>query len=66
MGATVSVGFVASQPVVAAKLLGSWLVELRRALTAEPVLHADEKSEPARVTAYLLYNGSATYIQWQG
>ena len=22
-------------------------------------------SEPARVTAYLLYNGSATYIQWQ-
>ena len=44
MGATVSVGFVAGQPAVAAELLGSWLIELRRALTAEPVLHADETS----------------------
>ena len=44
MGATVSVGFVASQPAVTAELLGGWLVELRRVLTNEPVLHADETS----------------------
>ena len=44
MGATVSVGFVAGQPAVAAELLGGWLVELRRVLTAEPVLHGDETS----------------------
>ena len=44
MGAAVSVGFVASQCTLSARKLAGWMIGLRRRLTAEPVLHADETS----------------------
>lgn len=44
MGAAVSVGFVAAQPARSAEKLDGWLVELRRRLCGEAVLHADETS----------------------
>ena len=44
MGAAVSVGFVAAQARRDAGTLSGWMIELRRRLCGEAVLHADETS----------------------
>lgn len=55
MGAAVSVGFVASQCTLTAKKLTSWMIDLRRRLTVEPVLHADETSGRVNGTLWWLH-----------
>ena len=55
MGATVSVGFVAAQTARSAERLKVWLVELRRRLCGEPVLHADETSGRVNGTLWWLH-----------
>jgi transposase len=55
IGATVSVGFVAAQPARAANQLQGWLIELRRRLCGEPVLHADETSGRVNGTLWWLH-----------
>lgn len=55
MGAAVSVGFVAAQPARSAQRLAGWLIELRRRLCGEPVLHADETSGRVNGTLWWLH-----------
>jgi transposase len=58
----VSVGFVAAQPARSAELLEGWLVELRRRLTGEPVLHADETSGRVNGSLWWLHVCSARLL----